>query len=493
MIRKTTTAAPLLSALAAAALSACTMIPAYEQPAVSLPQTFAQQDDAAQQGASQAADVGWQDYFADPRLQRLIELALAHNTNLRTAALNAEAVRKQYAIARADLLPSLGASASGTRARVAEDLSTVGRSFVSSSYTVGLGITGYEIDLFGKLRSTSEAALQSYFSSAATRDAAHLSLVATVAKAYFNQRYAEEAMTLAQNVLKTREQTYELTRLKHQAGVVSAIDLRQQEALIEAAKADYANAVQGREQAQNALALLINQPLPHDLPAGLPLQQQFKIERLPAGLPSDMLLARPDIRAAEFALKQANASIGAARAAFFPSISLTSTIGTGSNELSGLFGSGNRTWTFAPSINLPIFNWGSLQANLDVARIRQQIQIVNYENAVQTAFRDVADALVAREQLDKRFDAITRQSQAYADALQLVRLRYQHGVSSALDLLDAERSSYSADTALLANQLTRLENLADLYKALGGGLKRQTADAAPAAPDAATPAANLAQ
>lgn len=482
---------PLLSVLAAAVLAGCTMIPAYEQPAVSVPAGFAHTGDAGAETATPATELGWQDYFADPRLHALIELALARNTDLRTAALNAEAVRAQYAITRAEMLPGLNASGSGTRARVAQDLSTTGSAFISSSYSVGLGITGYEIDLFGKLRSNTEAALQSYFSSAATRDATHLTLVASVAKAYFNQRYAEEAMALAQNVLKTREQTYELTRLKHQSGVVSSVDLRQQEALIESAKADYASAVQAREQAQNALAVLINQPLPPDLPAGLPLAQQFKITQLPAGLPSDVLLQRPDIRAAEFTLKQANANIGAARAAFFPSISLTSTVGTGSTELSGLFGSGNRTWTFAPSISLPIFNWGSLQASLDAAKIRQQIQIVAYESAVQSAFRDVADALVAREQLDKRLDANSRQAAAYADALRLIRLRYQHGVASVLDLLDAERSSYSADTAVLSNQLTRLENLADLYKALGGGLKRQNSDPMPLPPD--TPASAPAQ
>ena len=281
-------------------------------------------------------------------------------------------------------------------------------------------------------------------------------------------------MALAQRVLKSREQTYRLTQLKHQAGVVSAVDLRQQEALIESAKADYASAVQSKEQASNALAILLNQPIPTDLPKGLTLSKQFKVNKLPAGLSSDVLLNRPDIRAAEHALKQANANIGAARAAFFPSISLTSTIGMGSTELSGLFRGSNRTWTFAPSINIPIFNWGSLQASLDAAKIRQEIQVVNYEAAVQSAFRDVADALVAREQLEQAHAAKQRQSKAYADNLRLVNLRYQHGVSSALDLLDAERSNYSANTTLLASQLSRLENMADLYKALGGGLKRFT-------------------
>ena len=465
---------PIILALAVSvALSACkSLAPQYEQPQVSVPESF--KYDTAKQSAIQAASLGWQDYFADPRLHRLIEIALERNTDLRTAALNAEALRKQYMITRADGLPSVNASGSAARTRTAKDLSSTGNSYTRNSYSIGLGVTSYELDLFGKARSNQDAALESYFNSAASRDSTHLSLVASVAKAYFNERYAEESMALAQRVLKSREQTYRLTQLKHQAGVVSAVDLRQQEALIESAKADYASAVQSKEQASNALAILLNQPIPTDLPKGLALSKQFKVSKLPAGLSSDVLLNRPDIRAAEHALKQANANIGAARAAFFPSISLTSTIGMGSTELSGLFRGSNRTWTFAPSINIPIFNWGSLQASLDAAKIRQEIQVVNYEAAVQSAFRDVADALVAREQLEQAHAAKQRQSKAYADNLRLVNLRYQHGVSSALDLLDAERSNYSANTTLLASQLSRLENMADLYKALGGGLKRFT-------------------
>ena len=460
---------PLLSAAAvAAALSGCTMIPKYEQPQVAVSETF-KYDKA--QNSIQAASLGWQDYFADPRLHRLIEIALERNTDLRTAALNAEALREQYRITRANLFPTLAANGNGARQRTAADLAG-GRAAITESYSVGLGVSAYELDLFGKARSNNRAALESYFNSTAARDAVHLTIVASVAKAYFNERYAEEAMKLAQNVLKTREQTYRLSQLKHKAGVISAVDLRQQEALIASAQADYETAVKNREQARNALSVLINQPLPDDLPAGLPLSRQFKVSRLPAGLTSDVLLNRPDIRAAEHSLKQANANIGAARAAFFPSITLTGSVGSASNELNNLFKSGNGTWAFAPSINIPIFTWGALKASLDAAKIRHQIQVVNYEAAVQSAFRDVADALVAREQLEKAHAAKAKQSKAYADQLRLIQLRYKHGVSSALDLLDAERSSYAADSALLASSLTRLENMADLYKALGGGLKR---------------------
>lgn len=461
----TTLKTTLTSVAAAFALSACTMIPQYGQPKVEVAETF--KNDTADSGI-RAVDLGWHDYFADPRLQKLIDIALERNTSLRTAVLNSEIYRKQYMIERNNLLPTLAANANGSRQ------GSLDGGNVSSSYNVGLGAASYELDLFGRVRSSSEAALQGYFASTANRDAAHLSLIATVAKAYFNERYAEEAMSLAQRVLKTREATYKLSELRYKAGVISAVALRQQEALIESAKADYANAVRSREQARNALATLINQPIPDDLPAGLPLDKQFFVEKLPAGLSSEVLLDRPDIRAAEHALKQANANIGAARAAFFPSIRLTGSVGTGSAELGGLFKSGTGVWSFAPSITLPIFTWGTNKANLDAAKLRRQAQIVAYEAAVQSAFQDVANALAAREQLDKAYAALSKQSRASKEALRLVGLRYKHGVSGVLDLLDAERSSYSAEGAALSAQLTRAENLADLYKALGGGLKRDT-------------------
>ena len=466
---RTTVLKPIAGSLAfSLLLSACTLAPRYQQPEVNVPASF-RYDTAANQ-SSRAADTGWEDYFADPRLKSLITLALQNNPDLRMAALNAEAVRAQYAITRAASLPGINASGTGQRARVAQDLSATGRSYIAESYSVGLGIASYELDLFGKARSNNQAALQGYFSSAAARDSAHLALVSAVAKAYFNERYAEESMKLAQRVLQTREQTYRLNQIQHNAGVISAVNLREMEALIESAKADYAAALRAREQAHNALAVLINQPVPNNLPAGLS---------------SDLLQNRPDIRAAEHNLRQANANIGAARAAFFPSISITSSIGTGSTEMNRLFDGINRTWVFSPTIKVPIFNWGSLRASLDVAKLRQQSAVAAYEKAVQSAFQDVSNALVARETLQQQYDARVQTQKAYNDRLRLINLRYRHGVSSSLEVLDAERSSYSADAAVLATQLSMLENLADLYKALGGGLKQHT-EATPAA--AATPA-----
>lgn len=459
--------ATLTTLSASILLSACNLAPRYEQPNVQLPRTHFQYDVEHSQNV-RATQLGWQDYFADPRLHRLIELALQNNTDLRTANLNVEQVRAQYAIARASQFPGINASGSGSRTGVEATQS------ISESYSVGLGISSFELDLWGRVRNNSRAALESYLSTAAGRDATHLSLIASVAKAHFNEIYAENAMQLAQKVLHTREQTYRLAQLRHQVGVISNIDLRQQEALIEQAKASYAAALQTREQARNALAVLISQALPDDLPAALPLDKQFTIRQLPAGLSSDVLLNRPDIIAAEHDLKQANANIGVARAAFFPTISLTSNVGFGSNQLNGLFDTVNRSWVFSGGVSLPIFNWGSNVANLKSANIAQQKAVVAYEAAIESAFRDVADALVARYSLTQQYESSVKQSQAYAETLRLTRLRYQHGVASSLDLLDAERSSYGADASTLSMELSLAENLADVYKVLGGGLKRHT-------------------
>lgn len=448
------------------ALSACNLAPKYEKPNVELPSDTFKYDAQRNGGqAFQAASLGWQDYFADPRLHALIEIALKNNTDLRTANLNVEQVRAQYAITRSSQFPILGANGGASRSRGDVE-----------SYNAGLGISAFELDLWGRVRNSSQAALQQYFSTAASRDATHLSLIASVAKAYFNEQYATAAMALSEKTLASYQKTYDLAKVRHKAGVISALDLRSQEAMIENAKASYAAAVRAREQARNALELLISQKIPDDLPAPLALSKQFKIRNLPAGLPSDLLLNRPDIIAAEHTLKAANANIGVARAAFFPTISLTSTLGFGSSQLSNLFNSSNKTWSYGGNLSLPIFDWGQRRNQLKVSKIEQEKAVVAYEAAVEGAFRDVADALVARAAMNTQYDSNLAQQKAYNERLRLTTLRYKHGVSSALDLLDAQRSSYSADTSVLSTQLSLLENLADLYKALGGGLKRYSSD-----------------
>ena len=457
-------------------LSACSMAPIYQQPTVPLAPEFPANSAMStastieQWDVSAAKDLGWQQYFADARLQRLIELALNNNKDLRIAALNVETVRAQYAIARADRLPAIGATGSGGKARVAEDLSTAGRSYIAESYNVGLGVASFELDLFGRVKSLSDNALNQYFAQEQARDATQISLVATVAKAYFAERTAQANMDLSARVLQSREESKRLTDLKFKAGVISAVEVNEAVTQIETARADYAVAERAREQARNALALLIAQPLPADLPEQAPLDAQFANRELPTGLPSDVLLQRPDIQQAEFALKAANANIGAARAAFFPRITLIGSVGSGSTELSGLFTGGNATWSFAPQVSLPIFSWGKNKANLDVAELRKNTAIVQYEQAVQSAFRDVADAMVARRTLQQQYLAQQRSDHAMAERHRLVKMRFDHGVSSSLELLDAERSSYASQQALLRTQQTVLENRADVYKVLGGGL-----------------------
>ncbi|MDO4434630.1 MAG: efflux transporter outer membrane subunit [Alysiella sp.] len=450
------------------ALSACNLAPKYEQPQIQLPSTTFQHDTAQGQVQFQAAKLGWQDYFADPRLHQLIELALKNNTDLRTAALNAEQVRATYAITRSALLPNLGAEAGAKRAGSSQA--------IGESYNVGLGVTGFELDLWGRVRNSSQAALQNYFAVQANRDAAQLSLIASVAKAHFAEIHAQNAMQLAQRVLASREETHRLSQLRHKAGVISALQLHQQTALIEQAKSSYAVAVQAKEQARNALQLLISDKLPENLPEPLPLNQQFTIRHLPAGLSSDLLLNRPDIIAAEHTLKQHNANIGAARAAFFPRISLTGSLGLNSSQLDNLFQSANKVWSFGGGLSLPIFDFGANSARLESAKIEQQKAIVAYEAAVESAFRDVANALTARASLSSQYQSDTAQSKAYNETLRLTHLRHKYGIASTLDLLEAERSSYNAANTLLTTERTLADNLADLYKVLGGGLKRHTSE-----------------
>ncbi len=451
-------------------LSACSMAPKYERiETLPVAEQYPNQKDTASIGKS-VVNLGWQDYFADPRLQQLISLSLENNRDLRVAALNVQAAEAQYGIQRADRIPNLGVDANGARGRTAQDLSGNGSAYTSSQYTVGLGVTAFELDLFGRVKSLSDSALQQYFATQEARDAAHISLIASVAKAYFSERTAQAGMKVSADVLASREKSYELNQLKFKHGVISAIDLRAAETQIEQARAEYASYTRNRDQARNALTLLVGGPIPADLAPELPLSQQFLVTSLPAGLPSDLLNNRPDIRQAERQLQAANANIGAARAAFFPRISLTGAIGTGSVELGNLFEGPNRTWSFLPQISIPIFQGGRLKGNLDLANIRKDIAVAQYEKSIQSAFQDVADSFSAQSTLKDQFNATARSNKAEQERYRLVRLSFNQGVSSSLELLDAERSSFASQQALLQTQLLSLNNKVDVYKSLGGGL-----------------------
>ena len=465
-----------LAGAAALALAGCSLAPTYERPAAPVPQTIqgAASANAAAIDQTPAADVGWQNYYADPRLKALIGIALENNRDLRVAAMNIEAARAQYGLQRADLLPGVGAGAEMNRSRTSADVSPTGAAVTGSVYGGMLTIPSYELDFFGRVRNLTSSALSNYLGTREARDSAHIALVAEVARAYVAQQAASEQMRISSLALKSREKTYELAQLRFRAGVTSAIDLRQNETLIEAAKADYALQTRLREQAGNALALLIGQPIPANLPKALPLGQQVARNALPVGLSSEVLLRRPDIRQSEYQLLAANANIGAARAAFFPRITLTGNIGGVSREVDNLFDGPNRAWSFLPQIYLPIFDWGRNQSNLDLAEARKHISVSQYEKSIQNAFREVADGLVARSTLADQLASQQRSYRAESERLRLVTMRYENGISSSLDLLDAQRQSYAQQQQLVNVQQQVMNNRIDLYKVLGGGLLEQT-------------------
>lgn len=474
----------LLCLAAAAALTGCSLIPTYERPAAPVdaayPQGDAYRGSAGDAQVAPAVELGWRDYFADPRLRRLIEVSLENNRDLRVAALNVEAYRAQYRIQRADLFPEVGATGQGTRQRVPADLSTTGQRVISSQYGVSLGTTAWEIDLFGRLRSLSDAALQQYFASEEARRSTQIALVASVANAYLTMRADEAQLQVTRDTLGTYERTYNLTRRSFEEGVASRLDLRQSQTQVENARASLARYTRLVAQDANALTLLLGAAMPADLPEGLSLYQKL-VADVPAGMPSDLLQNRPDILAAEHRLLSANADIGAARAAFFPRITLTASGGTASRQLSGLFDAGSGTWLFSPQITLPIFTAGSLRASLDYAKVQKDINVATYERTVQSAFREVSDGLAARGTYTDQLQAQLRLVEASEDYFRLAEGRYRTGVDSYLTLLDAQRQLFNAQQALIDARFNQLTSEVNLYKALGGGLNEVTG---PAAPDA---------
>jgi len=454
-----------LSLLAAGVLTGCSLAPRYERPALPVAAAY-----PTQQAAVAAAETpDWRTFFPDPRLQALIDAALANNRDLRIAALRIGEARAQYNIQSADLLPNLNATAGASRGRTPADLSPRGVSSVGSSYQVGLSLASFELDFFGRVRSLNDAALAQYLATGEAARAAQITLVAEVAKAYLAERAFDEQYELARKTFDSREAAYKLAKQRFDVGASSALDLRLNETLVQSARASLATLTRQRAQAANALTLLTGTPQA-GLPAGPSLSAQNIVTEIPAGVPSELLARRPDIRAAEQRLKASNANIGAARAAFFPRIALTAGIGTASSALSGLFEAGSRTWSFAPQLVLPLFDAGRNRANLSLAEVRNHVAVAEYEKSIQTAFREVADALVARAALDEQIDAQNAVQQAQAERLKLAELRFQNGVASSLDVLDAQRELFSAQQTLIQARLLRLTNAIDLYRALGGGL-----------------------
>lgn len=454
----------LLRALAAATmttvLGGCVgMAPHYQRPGAPVPVQFG---NAATGEADPAlAMPAWREVFLEPRLQQVIALALQNNRDLRVAVLNVERARGQYRVQRADRVP--GVAVTGQMERRGTDAG------VTEQFTAGVGVAEFELDLFGRVRNLSEAALQQYFAVAANRRNAQLSLVAETATAWLTYGADAQQLKIAEATLKTYEDSLRLAEARHERGGSSALELTQTRTLVETARTDAARLRGQLAQDRNALALLAGGQLdPALLPDSIE-PQLLALAPPPAGLPSDVLLQRPDIMAAEHQLLAANANIGAARAAFFPSISLTGSIGSGSNELSNLFDSGTRVWSFLPKITLPIFQGGKLRANLAIANADRDIALAQYEKSIQVGFRETADALALNVSLDEQVSSQQRLVDAAEQANRLSQARYDAGLDSFVTLLDARRTAYNAQQTQLQAQLAQQANRITLYKVLGGG------------------------
>ncbi|QLG92383.1 efflux transporter outer membrane subunit [Pseudomonas yamanorum] len=449
-------------------LGGCSLTPDYQQPKAPTPAQYPQGPvyQAALTGVDTASGPDWQQLFHDPAMQQLIRDALVNNRDLRVAALNVEAFQAQYRIQRANLFPAVSASGAGKRQKLPGDLTGTGKSAITSSYSATLGVSAYELDFFGRLRSLSEQAMQTYLSTEEARRSAQLSLVANVANGYLTWRADQELLALAEKTLAADERSLRLTARSKSAGKASSLDVIQARTSVESTRASVARYQRQVAQDVNSLSLLVGGPVSETLPAR-PLADDL-IARVPAGLPSDLLQRRPDILQAEYQLKAANANIGAARAAFFPSLTLTANAGSASKDLSGLFKGGSGSWTFQPQINLPIFNAGSLRASLDYAKIQKNILVAQYEKSIQTAFQEVSNGLAARQTYNDQLEAqrdFVKANQTYYD---LAEHRYRSGVDSNLTFLDAQRSLFSSQQMLIADRLAQLVAEVNLYTALGG-------------------------
>ncbi|MFT3997538.1 MAG: efflux transporter outer membrane subunit [Asticcacaulis sp.] len=447
----------LLLTATALSLSACTLAPKYERGVLPVADQFPTTVTA--QGAS-AETLPWKQVFLDSRLQAVIDQSLTNNRDLRVAALNVERVRAQYRVQRGSLFPSVDGTLSGRRADTGTGTDT-------ESYSADLGVS-WELDLFGRVRSLSQSALNSYFASEENRKAAQVSLIASVAASWLTLASDQEQLRLSRETLTLREESLSLTQKRFDLGATDALGLRQEQTLTEQARADVAQLEALVQQDKNALRLLAGAEVEAaNLPDALP--ENAILADLPVGLPSDVLLKRPDVMAAEYSLKAANADIGTARAAFFPRISLTGAVGKASTELGDLF-DGADTWSFAPSVSVPIFAGGANVANLEATKKAREIAVATYESTIQAAFRDVADALAVRSTIDTRLLAQTRVATAASESEMLSRARFDRGVDSRITLTDAQRTLYGAQQSLISVRLARQLNLINLYAATGGGL-----------------------
>lgn len=450
-----------------------TMAPKYTRPeapvSASWPDGPAYAAQAGQPGGIPVSASAWNTFFADEKLRKLIGLALENNRDLRVAALNIERARAQYRIQRADLFPTVGASGAGSIVRLPKSLSATGERETVEEYSGGFGLSSYEVDFFGRARSLKDQALEEYFATGEARRSAQITLVAEVAGSYLTLGADRERLDLARQTLKSHQKTYGLTQARFDNGLATQLEVRQAQTSVDATRVDIAGYTSLIAEDVNALRFLIGTSLPSELLPDALGERLTTMQDLPAGIPSEVLQRRPDIMAAEHRLIGANANIGAARAAFFPRITLTASAGIASNQLSDLFQSTSGTWLFAPRLDIPVFTAGRLQAALKVSEIDRDISLAVYEKAIQSAFREVADALAQYGTIDDKMTAQESLVEATAETYGLSEARFLIGADGFLNVLDAQRSLYSAQQNLITFRLARLNNLVTLYRVLGGG------------------------
>ncbi len=456
----------LLAAIGMIAVGGCNLAPDYVRPT---PPVSAQWPESAPaSGARHVADVDWHSFFPDPRLQTLIAVALDNNRDMRIATARVAEARALYGIQSADRLPSIDLHVGRSAARTPGDVSQLGRPLTTQRYDVNLGLLSFELDFWGRVKNLSDAALASYLSTEEARRSFRLSLISDVANAYLTLQEMDERNALTRETLRSRQETRDLTDKRREVGVAGDLDFLVADAALQSARAELSSLERQQAAAGNALLLLVGQA-PENLPPGRHLNEQGIIADLEADLPAVVLLKRPDVLAAEQKLIAANANIGAARAAFFPQITLTGLYGAASNSLAGLFKAGSEAWSFQPVLSQPLFDAGRNSSNVDLARARKVIAVAEYEKTIQQAFREVADLLAARSKLSEQLQAQEATVAAQQKRLQLAEARYKGGVVSYLELLDAQRESFAAEQDAVQVRTQMLSTAVQLYKALGGG------------------------
>ena len=453
-----------LALLAAGILAGCSMAPTYERPDAPVESQY---PTGSSETPSAANRIGWQEFFRDQRLKALIAAAIENNRDLRIAALRIEEARAMYDIQWADRLPTIEVEGTSTRTRT---LSNAGPGMVTGgTHQVGVGMPAFELDFFGRVKSLTDAALAKYLATEEAQRSAYISLVSEVAKTYFTERAQAEQIKLASQSYESYLKTLALTKKRYEAGISSAIILRECESLVHAAQVTLANLQREHEKTLNALVVLVGGKMPIGLPEAHKLSEDDLMMDIPEGLPSELLEKRPDIRQHEQLLKAANANIGAARAAFFPRFTLTGFAGTMSTSFSNLFDPHSGAWVFTPQMSVPIFDTGRTIANLDVAEARKNIAVAEYEKTIQVAFREVADALTARKWLDELVKAQQGMLDSETDRHRLAKARFLNGIAGSLEVLDAQRQKFAAEQLLVDARLMRMNNAVELYRALGGG------------------------